>query len=70
MAEDDLRCELNELAEWRRLVKQAEKQIGVQFEMIEGLIRLGIPPHMAEALRVMRRLASDLQGRLKDLTAA
>lgn len=62
---------LNELAELRRLVQQAEKQIEAHLELIEGLIRLGIPAQIAEeALRVTRRLASELHGRLKILTAS
>jgi len=62
---------MNELAELRRLVQQAERQIEAQLAMIDGLMRLGIPAHMAEdVLSRTRRLASELQGRLKVLTAA
>lgn len=62
---------LNELAELRRLVKHAEKQIEAQRELIDGLVQLGVPAQIAEeALQVLRRLLSDLHGRLKVLTAA
>jgi hypothetical protein len=63
--------EINHLQGLRRLAKQADAQISAQLEMIDGLIRSGLPSDAAEeALRAMRRVAADLHGRLKVLTAA
>ena len=63
--------ETNQLQALRRLAKQADAQISLQLEMIDGLMRANLPTDAAEeALRAMRRTAADLQGRLKVLTAA
>jgi hypothetical protein len=63
--------ETNHLQALRRLAKQADAQISAQLEMIDGLMRAKLPTDAAhEALRAMRRIAADLQGRLKVLTAA
>jgi hypothetical protein len=63
--------ETNELAELRRLVQKADEQIAGQIEVIDRMRQAGIPTLVAEeALRSLRRTASDLYGRLKVLTAA
>ena len=57
--------ETNHLQALRRLAKQADAQISAQLEMIDGLMRVGLPTDEAdEALRVTRRTATDLHGRL------
>ncbi len=61
----------NDLAELRRLVKQADAQISAQLDMIERMKRSGSSTKEAEhALRALRRSATALHGRLKILTAA
>jgi hypothetical protein len=75
MANDEFRgkamSETNHLQTLRRLAKQADAQISAQLEMIDGLMRAGLPTDAADkALRAMRRAAMNLHGRLKVLTAA
>ena len=63
--------ETNHLHALRRLAKQADAQVSLQLEIINGLMRSGLPTETAEeALRAMRRTAADVHGRLKVLTAA
>jgi len=63
--------EANHLQELRRLAKQADAQIAAQLQLIDGLMRAKLPIEDADqALKAMRRVAADLHGRLKVLTAA
>jgi hypothetical protein len=53
------------------LAKQADAQITAQLELIDGLIRAGLPADDAEStLSAMRRTAAALHARLKVITAA
>jgi hypothetical protein len=62
--------ETNHLQGLRRMAKQADAQISTQLQLIDSLMRARLPTKDAdEALRAMRRVAADLHGRLKVLTA-
>ena len=63
--------ETNHLQALRRMAKQADAQISTQLQLIDSLMRAKLPTKEAdEALRAIRRVAADLHGRLKVLTAA
>jgi hypothetical protein len=63
--------ETNHSQALRRMAKQADAQISTQLQLIDSLMRARVPTKDAdEALRAMRRVAADLHGRLKVLTAA
>jgi hypothetical protein len=64
-------AEANPIQALRRLAKQADAQITAQLELIDGLIRAGLPADGAEStLSAMRRTAAALHARLKVITAA
>ena len=59
-------CSQPDFEQSRRLAEQAEDQVKVQLDMIERMKRSGLSTAVAEeALRMMQRIARQMQARLK-----